>query len=168
MYLVGPVHRVQHDQVADHAQKREGLLRRERDLRNRELAVLAQRLAQQYVGLVGRLFAQTDVVGLIELDRVDRVGVDQAFHGDAVQAWDRQLLQVVLGENHLLVVADLDRLEDLRVVHLDVLELTDPLVLDRRAVLLMHLVRLQAGVDLGGLVELHRHREHVDRDRSCP
>src|SRR6266540_2560351 len=164
--LVGPEHRLQHEDVVAQAQGGQVLLVAEGNLGEGDLAVVHHGLAQQLVGLeAGRLGHQ--VIGLLEENRVDLVGVDEALDLDRLGAGHRQGVELLLGQGHVVVLLVLVALDDLGILDLFAVDRADALVADAAAVGLVELVEAEALL-LGGAVHAHRDRHQPERDRALP
>ena len=164
--LVGPAHRVQRQHAVAHAQRGQRLALPDGDLGDRDLAGVLQRVAEQHVG-AGRGALGLEVVGLLELDRVDLVLVDELQHLDLAAGAQRQVVEVLVGEDDDLAVGQLVALGDVAVLDLFAVDRADPLVLDPAAVGGVHLVEADVLV-LGRGVQLHADADEAERHGPAP
>ena len=141
--LVGPVHRLQDEDLVLEPQRSEMLLVAEADLRDADLVLIGECLAQQRVGLRAGL-VRDQVVGLLEQDRVDLVEVDELHDVDRAAGFHRHLVEVVVGEDDVAVLLVLVALHDVLEGDLFAVLLAHPLVTDPPVVGVVELVELGA------------------------
>ena len=96
---------------------------------DRDLVRVLHRLDQQRVGALGALVG-AEVVGMVEVDRVDVVEVDEVEDLDRARLLRVDLLELVLGDHHVLLGRDLVALDDVLVGDLLAVGLGDALVAD--------------------------------------
>ena len=164
--LVVEAHRGQGEDVVHRADRGQMLLVAEHEAGDRDLARLLHRLHEQRVGARGALVG-TEVVGLLEVDRVDVVEIDEVLDLDRAGPLRVELGELVAAQDHVLVGRVLVALDDLLVGDLLAVGLGDPLVLDPRAVALTELAEAH-GLLGDRAVELHGHVEQPEADRSTP
>ena len=160
--LVGEAHRRHRHHPVHRPQRGEVLLAAQHEARDRDLAGVLHRLDEQRVGLLGALVG-AEVVGVIEVDRVDLVQVDEVLDLDRPRLLRVELLELVTGDDHVLLGGDLVPLDDVLVGHLLAVGLRDALVADPRAVGLAQLAEAHRLLRDGG-VELHGHVEEPEGD----
>jgi hypothetical protein len=142
------------------------LLVAENESRDGDLARVLHGLDEEGVGALGALVGP-EVVGLLEVDRVDVVEIDEVLDLDRAGLLGVQLGELVAAEHHVLVRRVLVSLHDLLVGDLLAVGLGDALVPDPGAIALPELT--EAHSLLGdGAVELHRHVEQPKADRTAP
>src|SRR5688572_11715872 len=164
--LVGPPHRVQHEHPVADAQHGQRLALPDGDLGDGDLAGVLERVAQQHVR-AGRRAVGLEVVGLLELDRVDLVLVDELQDVDLPPGAQGHLVEVLVGEDDDLAVGQLVALGDVAVLDLFTVDRADPLVLDPSAVGRVDLVEADVLV-LGRGVELHADADEAERHSPAP
>src|SRR3954454_5403928 len=164
--LVGPAHGVQHEDALAHAHGRERFPLPDGDLGDGHLAGVLQRVPQQHVRPDGRA-VRLEVVGLLEVDGVDLVLVDELQHLDLAAGGQGKFLEVLLGEDDQLTVGQLVALGDVAVLDLFTVDRADPLVLHPAAVDDVDLVEPDVLV-LGGRVELDADADEAERNRPAP
>ena len=100
---------------------------------------------------------------MIEVDRVDLVEVDEVGDLDRPGLLRVELLELVLGDHHVLLGGDLVALDDVAVLDLLAVGLGDALVAHARAVGLAQLAEAHRLLRDGG-IELHGHIEEPEAD----
>jgi hypothetical protein len=94
---------------------------------DRHLALLRHRGGKEGVGLL-RAELRAEVVRAVEVDGVDLVEVDEVLDLDRFRLLGSHVLELVLGEDHVLLGGDLVALDDLVVRDLLAVLLGDALV----------------------------------------
>src|SRR3954471_167652 len=164
--LVGPAHGVQHEDALAHTHGRERFPLPDGDLGDGHLAGVLQRVPQQHVRPDGRA-VRLEVVGLLEVDGVDIVLVDELQHLDLAAGGQGKFLEVLVGEDDQLTVGQLVALRDVAVLDLFTVDRADPLVLHPAAVDDVDLVEPDVLV-LGGRVELDADADEAEGNRPAP
>src|ERR1700737_2821040 len=133
--LIRPVKRVHEQGVAGWVQSGEVLSVTQRDLGDGHLSGGLERRAQEVVWLLAQLFG-LDVVGAVEVQTwLDVVPRNDLVDVDAVRGRERDVVQVLVVDDDVAVLADLEALEDLAVLNLVVALRAPTLVADRRSML---------------------------------
>src|SRR3954452_25394110 len=164
--LVGPAHRVQHQDAVAHPHRRQRLALPDGDLGDGDLAGVVEGVAQEHVRTRGRALG-LEVVRLLEHDGVDLVLVDELQDLDLPPGAERQFLEVLVGEDDDLAVGQLITLGDVAVLDLVAVDRADPLVLDPPAVGRVDLVEPDVLV-LGRRVQLHADADEAERHGPAP
>src|SRR5690606_35054376 len=125
----GPEHRAEHQNAVAYPKRRKLLTLPQRDLHDRHMVGLLQRLAQQYVRLGGYRL-RLEVVRLVVEDRVHLLGRDELMYVDATTGGERQVSEVLVVEDHHLAAAEVVALGDVVVGDLFTVDAADALVLD--------------------------------------
>jgi hypothetical protein len=121
---------------------------------------------QQRVRL-GRAGVRLEVVAAREQDRIHLGGRHELHHVDLVAAGHRQLVQILVGEDHQLAVAGLVALGDVGVVDLLAAHAAGALVPDPAAVLAVYLVEPDI-VLLGCREQPDRHVDQPEGHGTLP
>src|SRR5438067_958180 len=129
-------------------------------------AVLAHGFAKERVGLDAGLLGH-QVVGLLEVDRVDVLQLDELDDVDGPGRLHGHGVEVLVLHDDVLALLVLVALHDVLVGNLFTTDRTGPLVLDPPVVLVVQLVELE-GLLLGGRVEADRDRNESERDGPLP
>jgi hypothetical protein len=164
--LVGEAHRGHSQHAVHRSDRRQVLLVSQHEARDRDLALLLHRLDEQRVSLLGAGVG-TEVVGLVEVDRVDLVEIDEVLDLDRAGLLRVELLELLAGQHDVLVGADLIALDDLLVGDFLAVLLRDALVADARPVSLAQLLEAHRLLRRRA-VELHGHVQEPEADRSTP
>ena len=165
-HLVGEAHRRHRQHLAHRADRGQVLAVSEHEPRHRHLLRVGHRLDQQGVGLLGPLVGP-QVVGVVEVDRVDLVEIDEVLDLDRPRLLGVELLELLPGQNDVLLGRDLIALDDLLVGDLLAVGLGHPLVPDARAVARAQLAEAHR-LARHGAVQLHGHVQEPEADRSAP
>ena len=165
-HLVGVVERVHHQPLVEGADQHDVLLAVTRPLRDRDLAGVVHRLHQQAVGLVGALLG-TEVVGVLEVDRIDLGEGDELLDVDRAVRGGLERLQLLVGEEHVLFFRELVALHDLAALDDALAGRTEELLLDPAPA---GLVQHVEGQRLGARrhVETYRNGHETEADGPRP
>ena len=164
--LVRPVHRLQEKGPLPDPEGGEVLLAEEDDLGDGDPARLGQCLLEQPVGLEARRLGD-NVVGAVEVDRVDHLQGDEVDDVDCPEGLDRRLLQVVVREDHVAVLLVLVSLDDVVEGHVLAANRAHTLVADAPLVGAVEVVEAHALL-LDRDVEAHRDAHQAERDGASP
>jgi hypothetical protein len=124
------------------------------------------RVRQELVGAIAALVGP-NVIGLLDVDEVDRIGGDELDDVDAIGALGLEFLQLFFAELDVLVLLVLVALHDVGSLNHLVVERTDQLLLDARPAFLVQLVE-RYRLRRRRRVELERYRHEAERDRPRP
>src|SRR5947207_13901815 len=151
--LVRPVQRVHDQSLAVRVERGEVLLVAQRDLGDRHPPGCLQRAAQQVIGLLAQLL-RLDAVGVVEVKaRLDLVDGDELLAVDRVRGRQRQVVQVLVLDDHVMVLAHLVAALDLAVRDLVIALGAPALVRDGGMVLGTELSELDFFARLARVVE---------------
>ena len=165
-HLVVEAHRRHRQDVVHRADRGEVLLVAKDEAGDRDLAGVAHRLDEQGVGLLGALVG-AEVVGLLEVDGVDLVEVDEVLDLDRAGLLRVEVRELLARQGHVLVGGELVALDDVVVGDLLAVCLGHALVAHPGAVLLAQLAEAH-GVLRDRAVQLHRHVQQAEADRPAP
>jgi len=135
--------------------------------RDTDLARPVQSRAQQFVDLLILLAAGGEVVGAVEVDRLDPVEVDEFGDLDRLGAAGRDLVELVRLDDHVLASVEFVALDDVGAVDFLAGALVDAAVADAVGGAALQLVEVD-GVILGGGVKADGNRDQAECDHACP
>ena len=154
-----------HHAVTD-AKCRELLPLPQRDLDDGDSVGLDECVAQQHVRF-GRLPLRLEVVGLREEDRVDLIGRHELQHVDRARRRQRQVGEVLIGQDDHLAAAEVVPLGDVVVGDLFAIDRAHPLVFDAAAILAVHLVEANVLLFRRG-IQFYRDGHESEGHRALP
>ena len=131
--LVGPPHSFENQHVAFGTHYREVLPLTNRHFGDTHFALIPEGIEQDAVGLHSALL-RCQVIGLLEVDRVDVRLVDELNHINRSGESFADGVELLLGKYDVLTLLEFVAPNNLLVWHLFAVELGDPLVLDRTVV----------------------------------
>ena len=152
--------------VAGGPDRDEVLLLPDHHARDRDLVRLLHGAHQQAVGL-GGAGAGREVIGVVEVDRVDLVQVHELLDLDRARLLGVQCLELLGLDHHVLVRADLVALDDVVVGHFLAIRGADALLLDAHVVAVVELVEAHR-LARDRAVELHGHVDEPETDGTTP
>ena len=155
-HLVGEVHRVEHEAALGGADQHQRLLAAHDELGQRHPVALRHRLGQESVRLLAPLVG-AEVIGLLEVDRVDPVERHELGDVDDLRRLALERLELGVRDPDILILGELEALHEVAALDDLVVERTDILLPDAGAALGVQEV---VGDALGG-----RGRVEFDRDR---
>src|SRR5438128_3036590 len=166
--LVWPVKRVHDQALAVGVKRGEVLLVAQRDLGDGHAACPLERLAEQLIGLLAKLF-RLDVVGAVEVEaRLDVVDRDELLDVDGVLRRKGEIVQVLVLDDHVPVLAHLVAAQDLAVLDLVVRLCAPALVGDGGVMIGAQLTEGDLRCRLGRVIEADRDRNHPEGDDAFP
>ena len=134
--VLGVIEGLQREPVAERADEAEVLLAPEHELADRRDVRLLHRAQQEHVRpALGLALARREVVGAVEVDRVDVVERDEARDVDRLRAREGDGLEVRLLHEDELALGELPALDELVGLHVALVDRAPPLLLDRRPAL---------------------------------
>ena len=164
--FVGEAHHRQHQRVADGFDRGQVLGVAEDDLRDPDLAGLADRFPDQRVGAVGPL-ARLQVVGRLEVALIDVLGIDEVEDVDGLGLLEGGRLEVVLGQDDELPLLVLVALDEILPADRLAFGLADALVVHRR--LVFRVQQPESGTVIARrAVQLDRDVHQPERNRALP
>ena len=165
--LVGVAQRLQHHAAAARLEADDIFLAAHGELADADLLRPPQRLAQDDEGLLGKVVGRHDIIGLVEIDRVDVAQVDELAEVERLAALQLDALDLLVLEQDIFALRHLIALDDLVAVdradarhHL--------LIFDPLARRLVDLVEGDGRAALGRGIDLDRDRDQPDPDLSAP
>ena len=164
--LVGVAHRLDAERAVERPDRDEALLAAHHDAPDRDLVERLHRVDEQRVRLLAALVGH-EVVGLLEVERVDVVEVDELLDLDLVAPLRAQRLDLARLDDHVLALRDLEAVHDLVGGHLVAGLVGDLAVADARAGPLLELVEAHVFA-LRRADELHGHLDESEADRPGP
>ena len=164
--LVGPEHRLEHQEVAQGPDQRKVLLLVERDLGHRGLAGLGEHAPQELVRLATRLVGHQIVGPLVE-HGVDFGQVDELGDLDGAVGAYRHGLQVGVAQHHVMALGVLVTADDVLEHDLLAARLAHAVVAHPPVVGRVQLMEAD-GLLLGGRVHADRDRDEAELYRAFP
>src|SRR3990170_3118058 len=162
-HLVGEVHRVEQQAALGGAEQHEALLAAHHERRERHARARVQGLGEEPVGLLAALVGP-EVVGLLEVDRVDRLERNELGDVDRPRGLALERFQLLVGDAHVLVLGELVAADERRALHDRVAGRAERLLADARAARGVEQVEGHAPGGRGR-VEPDRDRDQPERDR---
>src|SRR5262245_59893167 len=163
-HLVGEVHGVEHEAALRRPDEHEALLAAHDELRERDAPLLFHRVSEEPIRLVAALVRPEEIRPL-EVDRIDRLERHELGDVDHLRGVALELLQLVVGDPHILVLRELVAAHERRAIHDLVVHRAEGLLLDARAALGVQHVEGDAR-RRGGGVHPDGDRDQSERDRA--
>ena len=164
--LVGVAHRLDAQRAVDRTDRDQPLLAPHHDPPDRDLVERLHRVDQQRVRLLAALVGN-EVVGLLEVERIDVVEVDELLDLDLVAALRAQRVDLRRLDDHVPALRDLEAALDPVGADLFAGRVRNLAVADARAGSLLELVEAHVFV-LRRADELHGHLHESEADRAGP
>ncbi len=140
----------------------------QRDLRDRHAAGRLERLAQEVVWLLAQLFRLHEICVLEVQPGLDVVDGDELLDVDRVGGGQGEVVQVLVVDDHVPILAYLVALEDLSVLDLVITLRAPALVRDGRLVVWAQLAERNLRGRLRRVVQANWNRDHPERDDAFP
>jgi hypothetical protein len=117
-YLVGGAQRRQQQPAAMRLDGDRMLAAREHDTAEPDLALLLQGAGDDLIGLRRDLAVGRHVIGLLEIDAVDLLGIDEGLEIDGLRRFNLDRIEVLVIEQDILALVDLIALDDVGAIDL--------------------------------------------------
>ena len=115
-HLVGVAQRFEQQPLAAGFERHQLFGPTDRQLPQPDLARRAQRLAQHHEGFLGEIVGGGDVIGLLEIERIDLVGLDELHQLKRLLALDPDRLDFAVLEQHIIALGNLVARDDVVLV----------------------------------------------------
>src|SRR5205814_3450906 len=166
--LVGPPQRREHERLPRRLQRGQVLALAQHDGADAHAPALGERVAQQRVRLGCGRARRRYVVGLGEVEVVDRGARHEVADLEGLRPGHARLLEVLIGHDDVAILGQRVALDDLGPGHLDPFLVAHALVVDRALVPGVQLAERQLVFPLGGGMQRDGHRHEPERDRPLP
>ena len=133
-----------------------------------DLPALLHRLEDDCEGLLGDRTVRGQVVGRVQVDRIDVAGVDEAIDIDGLAGLDLDLLEFLVGDDDVFVLLELVALDQVGAVDLAQLRVMVLLLHAVERVLVQQVERDLAGGRRRRRIELHRTGDQRQLEITLP